>query len=92
VAHTITVEETRMGKDSVAPRRRMTKRQLTRVQRQWRTAIRETIKVLPLPEGTALPDMLALFDAISAAVQMGRRIVEAVERLAENPNPPKAVA
>jgi hypothetical protein len=80
-----------MSKSTVALRS-LPKRPLTRLQRQWRAAVRETITRLPIPKGTAPPDMLALFDAASDEVKMGRSIVEAVERLAESPNPPKAAA
>jgi len=61
----------------------MTKRQLARWQRLWRTAVRETIKRLKLPEDATHYDVLALFDAVSDEVKIGRKIIKAL-RLGNN--------
>jgi hypothetical protein len=70
-----------MSKASVPPR--IKKRELNRLKKVWRAAIRETVKRLPLPDSLpmapeAAPDVIALFDAILEEIGNGKKIVIAL--------------
>jgi hypothetical protein len=62
------------------PAKGLTKRELRWMQRDWRTAARQLIKALPIPEHATFPDMVALFDAVLDEAKTGRKIVEVVGR------------